>query len=115
MDLDAGDQSEDAEVDKELEETLKRLTGVSVQDVVEPAGEEAEESDTATPPGSPLGGGKGLNTALLTREEQLDILQAAQDILTRQDLYDQLHFGGILYLYLLSQQLDLLQCASEQL
>ncbi|CBQ70028.1 related to transposases [Sporisorium reilianum SRZ2] len=86
VDLDAGDQSEDAKVDKELEETLKRLTEVSVQDVVEPAGEEAEESDTATPPGSPLGHGKELNTALLTAEEQLDILQAAQDILTRQNL-----------------------------
>lgn len=86
VDLEAQDQAEDAEVAKELEETLKKLTEISVQDVLEPAGEEAEDSDASTPPGSPLERQEELNTALMTTEEQLKTLQAAQEILTRQNL-----------------------------
>ena len=87
----------DLELDRQLEASIKQLTEVSIQDVIQPEGEEEEEEeeeehgdlkegddfDTPSPPASPA---KRQEQPQSVTTEQLRILKVAQDILTSQDL-----------------------------
>ena len=93
---DTGDH--DAVLEKELEATLKKLTEVTVHDVVSPPGEEealAEIEDTEdtletpSPPLAPVELDKGPESATGVVEEQLKTLKSAQDILAEHGLLTQ--------------------------
>ena len=93
---DTGDH--DAVLEKELEATLKKLTEVTVHDVVSPPGEEealAEIEDTEdtletpSPPLAPVELDEGPESATGVVEEQLMTLKSAQDILAEHGLLTQ--------------------------
>ena len=90
---DTGDH--DAVLEKELEATLKKLTEVTVHDVVSPPGEEealAEIEDTEdtletpSPPLAPVELDEGPESATGVVEEQLKTLKSAQDMLAEHGL-----------------------------
>ena len=83
--------AEEGELDKELGESLRKLTEVTIQDVIEPPEEEqsgfeeAEDSlDITTPPRSPSARAEEPAIVTMPAEEQLKVLQAAQEILSAQ-------------------------------
>ena len=89
----------DGALDQQLEVSIRQLTEVTIQDVVQPAGEEGEEEeeddtgleeagdfDTPTPPASPERRPAATEEPQRGLEEQIRVLKLAQDIFTDQGL-----------------------------
>ncbi|SPO27760.1 related to transposases [Ustilago trichophora] len=94
-------QGEDAMLDLELDETLRRLTEVTVHDVLHPAGEEEEEEkeeeegqeankegvkDITTPPDTPNRLSQTLLGPVMSPQEKIEILRSAKAILEGEGL-----------------------------
>ena len=86
------DWDRDAALDREVLETIRKLTDVGLQDVVEPLEEdvmpetEEEELEGKTPPETPPACLETSEEAITTAEEQLKTLRAAQGILAEYGL-----------------------------
>ncbi|SJX66502.1 related to transposase [Sporisorium reilianum f. sp. reilianum] len=89
----------DGALDQQLEASIRQLTEVTIQDAVQPAGEEGEEEeegdagleeagdfDTPTPPASPGKRPTATEEPQRSLEEQVRVLKLAQDIFTDQGL-----------------------------